>query len=68
MPKDFAKVVELYQPQEKDLRAKQDCQEQPSDNPYVDQSQLPLAIRCPQLGRLITSKDKDPGGGPQECC
>ncbi len=67
MSKDFAKVVNLYQPSGKDLREKDDLPDQPSCNPYADLDLLPLAKLCPELAKVIPAKGNSPEG-PQRCC
>ena len=66
MSEDFAKVIEIYQPSEEDLKEKDDHPDQSRD-PYSDLDLLPLAILCPQLGKVIVCKSNDPDG-PRSCC
>ena len=65
MSDNFAKVIELYQPSEQDLKEKQDKSD-PKAYPK-DLNLLPLAILCPELGKVIACKGSDPDG-PQRCC
>lgn len=64
MSKDFAKIVELHMPTEKDLVEKDD---HPVRQAYADLNLLPLAKLCPQLGEVIPHQGKEPEG-PQKCC
>ncbi len=67
MSKEFAKIVNLYQPSGKDIREKDDQPDQPSHDSYSDLNLLPLARLCPELGKLIPHQGKEPDG-PQQTC
>ena len=68
MSDNFAKVIELYQPSEEDLKEKEDRPDPSSErDPYADLNLLPLAKLCPELGKVIPAKGSSPDG-PQRCC
>ncbi len=66
MSDEFAKVIEIYQPTEDDLREKDDQTDQSRD-PYANLDLLPLAKLCPELGKVIPAKGNH-SEGPQQTC